>query len=45
MSPRLILVESGDYRLDVAHFRIEADEFDTALAKARAASTPEAAEW
>jgi LuxR family maltose regulon positive regulatory protein len=44
-SPRLILVESGDYRLDVARFRIDADEFDTALAKARAAATPEAAEW
>jgi LuxR family maltose regulon positive regulatory protein len=44
-SPRLILVESGDYRLDVARFRIDADEFDTALAKARAASGPESAEW
>jgi len=44
-SPRLILVESGDYRLDVARFRIDADEFDTALAKARAAAAPEAAEW
>ena len=45
ISPRLILVESGDYRLDVARFHIDVDEFDTALAKARAASTPEAAEW
>jgi two-component SAPR family response regulator len=44
-SPRLILVESGDYRLDVARFRIDADEFDTALAKARAAAAPETAEW
>ena len=44
-SPRLILVESGDYRLDVARFRIDVDEFDTALAKARAASSPESAEW
>jgi LuxR family maltose regulon positive regulatory protein len=44
-SPRLILVESGDYRLDVARFRIDVDEFDTALAKARAASSSESAEW
>ncbi|MEI6291328.1 MAG: hypothetical protein WCP19_12930, partial [Chloroflexota bacterium] len=44
-SPRLILVESGDYRLDAARFRIDADEFETALAKARAAAAPEAAEW
>ncbi len=43
-SPRLILVESGDYRLDAARFRIDADEFDTALAKAHAA-TPDASEW
>ena len=43
-SPRLILVESGDYRLDIARFRIDADEFDTAIAKARAASS-ETAEW
>ncbi len=44
-SPRLILVESGDYHLDVARFRIDVDEFDTALAKARAASSSESAEW
>ena len=44
-APRLILVENGDYRLDVARFRIDADEFETALAKARATAGAEAAEW
>ncbi|WKZ52512.1 MAG: BTAD domain-containing putative transcriptional regulator [Anaerolineales bacterium] len=33
--PRLILVEAGDYRLDAARFKIDVDEFDAALAKAR----------
>lgn len=40
-SPRLILVETGEYRLDVARFSIDVDEFDSALAKARAASDDE----
>jgi LuxR family maltose regulon positive regulatory protein len=45
-APRLILVETGNYRLDVARFRIDADEFDTAQAKARvAANENAAAEW
>ncbi|MEW6406950.1 MAG: tetratricopeptide repeat protein, partial [Chloroflexota bacterium] len=34
-SPRFILVESGDYRLDAARFSIDVDEFDSAIAKAR----------
>lgn len=34
-SPRLILVEAGDYRIDTARFTIDVDEFDAALAKAR----------
>jgi two-component SAPR family response regulator len=42
-SPRLILVEAGDYRIDAARFTIDIDEFDTALAKARASSEDEAA--
>jgi LuxR family transcriptional regulator, maltose regulon positive regulatory protein len=37
-SPRLILVEAGEYRIDVARFIIDVEEFDSALAKARAAS-------
>ena len=45
-NPRLILVETGSYRVDVARFRIDVDEFDTALAKARAAPNESvAAEW
>lgn len=45
-SPRLILVETGEYRLDAARFRIDVDDFDTALAKARAASSERlAAVW
>lgn len=45
-SPRLILVEVGEYRLDSARFTIDVDEFDSALAKARAASNPKnRAEW
>jgi LuxR family maltose regulon positive regulatory protein len=35
-SPRLILVEAGEYRIDSARFKIDIDEFDSALAKARA---------
>lgn len=37
-SPRLILVEVGEYWLDSARFSIDVDEFDSALAKARAAT-------
>jgi two-component SAPR family response regulator len=45
-SPRLILVEVGEYRLDSARFAIDVDEFDSALAKARAATlTRNRAEW
>jgi LuxR family maltose regulon positive regulatory protein len=40
-SPRLILVEAGDYCIDAARFTIDVEEFDTALAKARAASDEE----
>jgi two-component SAPR family response regulator len=38
-SPRLILVEVGEYWLDSARFTIDVDEFDSALAKARATSS------
>jgi two-component SAPR family response regulator len=41
-SPRLILVEVGEYWLDVARFAIDVDEFDSALAKARVAVNPKA---
>jgi len=45
-SPRLILVEVGEYWLDSARFTIDVDEFDSALAKARvASSTKKRAEW
>ncbi|MEJ5223009.1 MAG: tetratricopeptide repeat protein, partial [Anaerolineales bacterium] len=45
-SPRLILVEVGEYWLDSARFSIDVDEFNTAIAKARAAiSDVPAAEW
>jgi two-component SAPR family response regulator len=40
-SPRLILVEAGDYRIDAARFTIDVDEFDAALAKARASTDDE----
>jgi LuxR family maltose regulon positive regulatory protein len=44
--PRLILVEVGEYWLDSARFKIDVDEFDAALAKARAStSAMNAAEW
>jgi LuxR family transcriptional regulator, maltose regulon positive regulatory protein len=39
----MILVETGEYRLDVARFSIDVDEFDSALAKARATSDDEVA--
>lgn len=41
-SPRFILVESGDYRLDAARFAIDVDEFDAALAQSRVAADDEA---
>ncbi len=41
-SPRLILVEAGDYRIDAARFTIDVDEFESALAMARASSDSEA---
>jgi len=45
-SPRLVLVEVGEYRLDSARFTIDVDEFDSVLAKARAASNAKSrAEW
>lgn len=37
-SPRLILVEVGEYWLDSARFSIDVDEFDSSIAKARAAT-------
>jgi LuxR family maltose regulon positive regulatory protein len=40
-SPRLILVEAGDYRLDAARFKIDVDEFDAALTKARVTAKDE----
>lgn len=45
-SPRLILVEVGEYWLDSARFSIDVDEFNVAVAKARSATNDEsAAEW
>jgi two-component SAPR family response regulator len=41
---RFILVESGEYWLDNAAFSVDVDEFDTALAKARAATHDESVE-
>ena len=44
--PRFILVETGEYWLDTAAFSVDVNEFDAALAKARAASNDEmAARW
>lgn len=42
-SPRLILVEAGEYRIDAARFVIDVEEFDSALAKTRATSDEETA--
>lgn len=42
-SPRLILLEAGEYWLDVARFTIDVDEFDSALAAARVATDEQAA--
>jgi LuxR family maltose regulon positive regulatory protein len=45
-TPRFILVETGEYWLDTAAFSVDVDEFDAALAKARAISGQEAsARW
>ena len=45
-SPRLILVEVGEYWLDSARFSIDVDEFNLSFAKARSATNHEtAAEW
>lgn len=44
--PRLILVEVGEYWLDAARFKIDVDEFDSALSKARASIvSANATEW
>ncbi len=43
--PRLILVEAGEYRLDAARFKIDVDEFDAAIAKARVTSDEEASAY
>ena len=45
-SPRFVLVEAGEYHLDAARFSIDVDEFDAALANARATSNDETvARW
>lgn len=45
-NPRLILVEVGEYWLDSARFTIDVDEFNSALAQARAINNPsQRAEW
>jgi two-component SAPR family response regulator len=45
-TPRFVLVEAGDYWLDIAAFSVDVNEFDTSLTKARAAPTEElAAHW
>jgi two-component SAPR family response regulator len=45
-SPRFVLVEAGEYWLDIAAFSVDVNEFDTALTKARLAPTEErAAPW
>jgi len=45
-NPRLILVEVGEYWLDSARFNIDVNEFDSAVAKARATTTfASRAEW
>ena len=42
-TPRFILVEAGEYHLDAARFNIDVDEFDAALANARASVDGETA--
>jgi LuxR family maltose regulon positive regulatory protein len=45
-APRYVLAEAGEYHLDAARFNIDVDEFDAALANARATSSDEtAARW
>jgi len=45
-TPRFVLVEAGEYRLDMAAFSVDVNEFEVALTKARSASTEElAAHW
>lgn len=45
-SPRLILVEVGEYWLDSARFTIDVDEFNLSIAKARSATNDETTiEW
>ena len=45
-SPRLILVEVGEYWLDAARFSIDVDDFNLFITKARSATNNEsAAEW
>jgi LuxR family maltose regulon positive regulatory protein len=45
-SPRLILVEVGEYWLDSARFTIDVDEFNLSIAKARSATNDETKiEW
>ena len=45
-TPHFIMVETGEYWLDTASFSVDVDEFDAALAKARAATSDElAAHW
>jgi LuxR family transcriptional regulator, maltose regulon positive regulatory protein len=39
-TPRLVLVEVGEYWLDSARFTIDVDEFNSALAQARAGTQP-----
>ena len=42
-APRFILAEAGDYHLDAARFNIDVDDFDAALANARATGDEEVA--
>jgi LuxR family maltose regulon positive regulatory protein len=45
-APRYILAEAGEYHLDAARFNIDVDDFDAALANARATNDDEvAARW
>jgi LuxR family transcriptional regulator, maltose regulon positive regulatory protein len=45
-APRFVLVEAGEYWLDIAAFSVDVNEFDTALTKAHTAQTEElAAHW
>jgi LuxR family transcriptional regulator, maltose regulon positive regulatory protein len=45
-APRYVMVETGEYWLDIAAFSVDVNEFDTALTKAHTALTEElAAHW